>query len=140
MYDLNNDSKKEVLLSQFQDPPQPNYIRMFTDIYRPDSTTSVNSDLILPVETNLYQNYPSPFNPSTNIKFRISETGNVSIKIYNVLGKEINLLVQENLPSGEHNIRWDGKDNLGSPLPSGVYFIQMIAGSYQKTIKTILLK
>lgn len=140
MYDLNNDSKKEVLLSQYQDPPQPDYIRMFTDIYRPDSTTSVNSDVILPIETNLYQNYPNPFNPSTNINFRISETGNVSIKIYNVLGKEIKQLLQENLSSGEHNIQWDGKDNLGITLPSGVYFIQMIAGSYQKTIKTILLK
>jgi len=140
MYDLNNDSKKEVILSQFQDPPQPNYIRMFTEIYRPDSTTSVNSDLILPVETNLYQNYPSPFNPSTNIKFRISETGNVSIKIFNVLGKEIKQLLQENLPSGEHNIQWDGKGDEGNTLPSGIYFIQMIAGKYRQSVKTVLLK
>jgi hypothetical protein len=140
MYDLNNDSKKEVLLSQYQDPPQPDYIRMFTEIYRPDSTTNVNSDPILPVETNLYQNYPNPFNPSTNINFRISETGNVSIKIFDVLGKEIKQLLQENLPSGEHNIQWDGKANEGTTLPSGIYFIQMIAGSYQKTIKTIYLK
>ena len=140
MYDLNNDSKKEVLLSQFQDPPQPNYIRMFTDIYRPDSTTNVNSVLILPVETNLHQNYPNPFNPSTNINFRINETSIVSIKIFNVLGKEIRTLLEDNLTPGEHTIKWNGNDDNGNILPGGVYFIQMIAGSYQKTIKTILLK
>jgi hypothetical protein len=140
MYDLNNDSKKEVLLSQFQDPPQPNYIRMFTEIYRPDSSTSLNSDMILPIETNLFQNYPSPFNPSTNISFKISKTGKVTIKIYNVLGKEIRNLLEDNFSPGEHKITWDGKDNKGNILPGGGYFIQMIAGSYQKTIKTIFLK
>ena len=140
MSDLLNDGKKEILISMNHILYQQNVYRHITRIYIPDSTTSVNSDLILPVETNLYQNYPNPFNPSTNIKFRISETGNVSIKIYNVLGKEIKQLLQENLPSGEHNIQWDGKGNEGSTEPSGIYFIQMIAGSYQKTIKTILLK
>jgi hypothetical protein len=138
--DLDNDNKKEILLSQFQDPPQPDYIRMFTEIYRSDSTTSVNSDVILHFETNLYQNYPSPFNPSTNIKFSLNKSEEVSIKVYNVLGKEIKQLLQENLPSGEHNVQWDGKDKLDSTLPSGIYFVQMIAGSYQKTIKTIFLK
>jgi hypothetical protein len=140
MSDLLNDGKKEILISMNHILYQQNVYRHITRIYIPDSTTSVNSDLILPVETNLYQNYPSPFNPSTNIKFRISEIGNVSIKIFNVLGKEIKLLLQENLQSGEHNVQWDGKDNEGNSLPSGIYFIQMIAGSYQKTIKTILLK
>jgi hypothetical protein len=140
MSDLLNDGKKEILISMNHILYQQNVYRHITRIYIPDSTTSVNSDLILPVETILYQNYPSPFNPSTNIKFRISETGNVSIKIFNVLGKEIKQLLQENLPSGEHNIQWDGKGDEVSTLPSGIYFIQMIAGSYQKTIKTILLK
>ncbi len=138
--DLLNDGKKEILISMNHILYQQYVYRHITRIYKPDSSTSVNSDLILPVETNLYQNYPNPFNPSTNIKFRISETGNVSIKIFNVLGKEIKQLLQENLPFGEHNIQWDGKDDAGSTLPSGIYFIQMIAGSYQKTIKTILVK
>jgi flagellar hook assembly protein FlgD len=62
------------------------------------------------------------------------------MKIFNVLGKEMRLLLNENLPSGEHNIQWNGKGDEGNTLPSGIYFIQMIAGSYQKTIKTILLK
>jgi hypothetical protein len=140
MSDLLNDGKIEILISMNHILYQQNVYRHITRIYIPDSTTSVNSNLILPVETNLYQNYPSPFNPSTNIKFRISEIGNVSIKIFNVLGKKIKQLLQENLPSGEHTIQWDGKDDEGNTLPSGIYFIQMIADSYQKTIKAILLK
>ena len=140
MCDLLNDGKKEILISMNHILYQQNVYRHITRIYKPDSSTSVNSEMMLPVETNLYQNYPNPFNPTTNINFRLNNSEDVSIKIYNVLGKEIKQLLQKNLLSGEHNVQWDGKGNEGSTLPSGVYFIQMIAGSYQKTIKTILLK
>ncbi len=140
MSDLLNDGKKEILISMNHILYQQNIYRMMTRIYKPDSTTNVNSVLILPVETNLHQNYPNPFNPSTNINFRINETSIVSIKIFNVLGKEIRTLLEDNLMPGEHIIKWNGNDDKGYILPGGVYFIQMIAGNYQKTIKTILLK
>ena len=143
MYDLLNDGEPEILITMAHTiNTQPNIIsRSVTKIYKPDSTTSINDGgEILPMSIMLYHNYPNPFNPQTNIKFELNKLEEVSIKVYNVLGKEIKQLLQENLPSGEHNIQWDGKDNEGSTLPSGIYFIQMIAGSYQKTIKTILLK
>jgi hypothetical protein len=144
MYDLRNTGGYEILISMYHSiEVQPNIYntRYVTKIYKPDSTTSINDESeILPMSIMLYQNYPNPFNPQTNIKFELNKLEEVSIKVYNVLGKEIKQLLQENLPSGEHNIQWDGKGNEGSTLPSGIYFIQMIAGSYQKTIKTILLK
>jgi hypothetical protein len=144
MYDRRNAGEYEILISMYHSiEVQPNIYntRYVTKIYKPDSTTSINdAGEILPNTTMLYQNYPNPFNPQTKINFELNKLEKVSIKVYNVLGKEIKQLLQENLPSGEHNIQWDGKDNLGITLPSGVYFIQMIAGSYQKTIKTILLK
>jgi len=84
--------------------------------------------------------YPNPFNPSTSIRFEIPEFSVVSIKVFNVLGKEINLLLEENISAGEHNVQWNGKDNEENTLPSGVYFIQMKAGKYQQTIKSVLLK
>lgn len=93
-----------------------------------------------PTEYQIYQNYPNPFNPSTTVKFEINQLSNVTIKVYNILGKEIKLLLQENLPTGEHTVQWDGTDNEGSPLPSGVYFIQMTAGNFRQSIKAILLK
>ncbi len=143
MSDLKNDNNPEILLSMIHIiEAQPERIgRFVTKIYKPDSTTSINDDgEILPMIIMLYQNYPNPFNPQTNIKFELNKLEQISIKVYDVLGKEIKQLLQKNLPSGEHNIQWDGKGNEGNTLPSGIYFIQMIAGSYQKTIKTILLK
>lgn len=143
MYDLLNDGEQEILISLIHIIEQGSQTlgRRFTKIYKPDSTTSVSrNDGLITHSTTLYQNFPSPFNPSTKINFEINQVSNTSIKVFNILGKEIKQLVHENLPSGEHNIEWDGKGNEGSTLPSGIYFIQMIAGSYQKTIKTILLK
>jgi len=140
MYDLNSDSTDEILISLFQDPPKPNYIRMITRIYKTDSLNTVINDNFLSSRINLYQNYPNPFNPLTNIKFALNEFSKVSIKIYNILGKEIKTLLEKNLPAGEHTVQWDGKNNEGNILPGGVYFIQMIADSYQKIIKTVLLK
>ncbi|MEO8231334.1 MAG: FG-GAP-like repeat-containing protein [Ignavibacteriota bacterium] len=141
MYDLKNNGESEILISMAHTIQEPYLIgRFVTKIYKPDSTTRVNDDEILSNFTILYQNYPSPFNPTTTVKFSIGHSKNISIKIYNVLGKEIKQLLQENLPAGEHTVQWNGKDDKGNNLTNGVYFIQMIAGSYQKTIKTILLK
>ncbi len=143
MYDLQNDGEYEILISMRHTKEfEPNYYRSrdITKIYKPDSTTSVNDDEIIPTRIKLYQNYPNPFNPATNINFSLNRSENVSIKGYNILGKEIKLLLQENLPAGEYTIQWDGKDNEGSSLPSGIYFIQIQAGEYQQTIKSVLLK
>ncbi len=141
MYDLQNTGKYEVLISMRQIiEGQPTIGRFLTNIYKPDSTTSVDDDGILPTSIKLYQSYPNPFNPVTNIKFELNKSEEVTIKVYNVLGKEIKLLLKENLPTGEHSILWDGKDNKGNSLAGGIYFIQMIAGKYQQIIKTVLLK
>lgn len=88
----------------------------------------------------LFQNYPNPFNPTTTIKFVMGKSGNTIIKVYNSLGKEISTLINEYLSSGEKEISWDGKDNKGNTVSSGVYFIQMTAGNYRQTIKAVLLK
>jgi hypothetical protein len=140
MYDLNSDNRKEILISLFQDPPQPNYIRMLTRIFKPDTTTSVGDNEFFPFEMKLNQNFPNPFNPSTTICFEINQVSEVLIKVYNILGKEIKLLLDDNLPAGEHTVQWNGKDDEGNALPGGVYFIQMTAGNYRQTIKSVLLK
>lgn len=141
MNDLQNSGEYEILISLYHIiEGQPTIGRFLTKIYKPDSTTSINDNEILPTNIKLYQNYPNPFNPSTGIKFMINKSETVSIKVYNILGKEIKLLLEENLPTGEHTIRWDGKDNESNILPGGVYFIQMKVGNYRQTIKSVLLK
>ena len=146
MYDLDNDGKEEIVISM-QNYPNTGH-RLSSAIYKPDSTTNVINEISgTPENYSLYQNYPNPFNPSTTIKFSVSDHSFVSIKVYNILGKEIKLLLEEHLPAGEHYVQWDGKGNEGNSLSSGIYFIQMKAisngrqaGEYQQTIKTLLLK
>jgi hypothetical protein len=89
---------------------------------------------------HLYSNYPNPFNPSTTIKFRIPETGVVSMKVYDMLGKEIKTLVNEEMSSGEFNVSWDGRNNSGEMVSSGSYIINMNSGSYNSSIKVALMK
>jgi hypothetical protein len=143
IYDLQNTGEHEILISMYHTREvQPNFYntRYVTKIYKPDSATSVNNDEIILSGIKLYQNYPNPFNPYTNINFEINEFSTVSLKVYNILGKEIKLLLEENLPAGEYTIQWDGKDSKGNLLPGGVYFIQITAGEFRHTIKSVLLK
>ncbi|MGB5529332.1 MAG: FG-GAP-like repeat-containing protein [Ignavibacteriaceae bacterium] len=139
-YDLLNNGKINILISMDLINKQGTTGRRFTQIYKPDSTSSVSENVFIPNTNILYQNYPNPFNPSTIVKFNLREIENVSIKIYNILGKEIKLLLDKNLPTGEYIVQWDGKDDEGNILPGGVYFIQMTAGNYRQTIKSVLLK
>ncbi len=84
---------------------------------------------------SLFQNYPNPFNPTTNIKFRIANFGFVSLKIYDVLGREVATLVNEEKQPGEYEVEFDG-----SELASGIYFYQLKAGDFIETRKIILSK
>ena len=136
--DLDGDGKKDLLIPMEKYTPSVTYA--FSYILKRNGTSGVNAMSHIRDSFESIRAYPNPFNPSTNIKFRISETGNVSIKIFNVLGKEIITLLEDYITPGKHTIKWYGNDDKGNILPGGVYFIQMIAGSYQKTIKTILLK
>ena len=89
----------------------------------------------LPNKYSLDQNFPNPFNPATTIRYSIPETGLVTIKIYNAIGKEMDVLQNEIKQPGDYEIRYDG-----SRLPSGVYFYQLKAGAFVETKKMILLK
>jgi len=88
----------------------------------------------------LYQNYPNPFNLETTIEFEIPFDSWVSVKIYDILGREIKTLVSGFKSAGRHKVIWDGRDEQGSYISSGVYFCRMTAGSFSKTIKIVLTK
>jgi hypothetical protein len=99
-----------------------------------------SSDSIIPTEFALMQNYPNPFNPNTKIKFTIpvilSESKNlVTLKVYDVLGNEVEALVNEVKPVGTYEVEFDGTE-----IPSGIYFYQLKAGKFTETKKMILLK
>lgn len=101
----------------------------------------VNSDLSsLPTEFGLLQNYPNPFNPSTIIPFELKNQEFVSLTIYNALGQKIKQLVNNVLPRARHEIQWDGTNEYGKSVPSGVYFYQIRMGQKTFTRKMLLLK
>lgn len=94
----------------------------------------------IPDDFNLYQNYPNPFNPSTNIKFDVKQRGLVTIKIYDMLGKEVTTLVNEVLEPGNKVVTWEGVDGNGLTVSSGVYFYKMVSGNYVSSRKMVLVK
>ncbi|NOG98819.1 MAG: T9SS type A sorting domain-containing protein [Ignavibacteriae bacterium] len=101
---------------------------------------SVDYDLKLLNKFILYQNFPNPFNSQTELIFKINKTGIMQISIYNIIGEEVRSLESKELFSGNYKIVWDGKDNSGANLSSGVYLIQANFLGLSKTIKTIILK
>jgi photosystem II stability/assembly factor-like uncharacterized protein len=101
----------------------------------PDSLTSVTEDDIKPKEYFLSQNYPNPFNPSTTIKYSLPQTGRVTLSIYDLLGREVVKLIDEEKPPGEYETQWNASSH-----PSGVYFIRMQAGEFSETRKVVLVK
>ena len=85
--------------------------------------------------------YPNPFNPTTNIKFFITENSPVKVEIMNVLGQVVKTLINGNLQGGQyHNAVWDATNNLGQRVTSGVYFYRVQAGVNSKVNKLVLLK
>ncbi len=94
----------------------------------------------LPTITSLLGNYPNPFNPSTTISFSLKEKTKVKLEVYNVLGQKVRTLVEKDLPAGMNQVNWNGVDNSGRSVSSGVYFMRMEAGRYSSTKKMIMIK
>ena len=100
----------------------------------------ITVNLTLSGEPQLLQNSPNPFNPSTSIKFYIPATTNVSIKIYDIIGREVTTLINKQTTAGYHIVYWNGKDSRGEGVSSGIYLYRLTAGSFSQTKKMNLLK
>ena len=94
----------------------------------------------IPSVFSLSQNYPNPFNPITKMNYNLPMRSKVNISIYNVLGQEIKTLVNEVQEYGYHSISWNGKDNFGRDMASGVYFTRMVSKGFTQTKKMLLVK
>jgi len=98
-------------------------------------STGIESNDVFPKEFRLFQNYPNPFNGNSIIKYSIPKSSQVQIKVFDVLGSEIETLLNEEKPVGTYELNWNA-----SNLPSGVYFYRLRAGDFVQTRKMILLK
>jgi hypothetical protein len=115
------------------DPSHPGYS---------NTVTKGASEVVeaLPLVTTLKGNYPNPFNPTTTIAFDKAEAGNVKIDIYNVKGQKVKSLTNEHFEAGKHRVMWNGTDNNGNNVGSGIYFYKMTSGEYSLTKKMIMMK
>jgi hypothetical protein len=93
-----------------------------------------------PKKFSLDQNYPNPFNASTTIKFSLAADMPVELSVYNIKGRMVRVLVDQKMVAGTHKVTWDGKDQTGKEVPSGIYFYRMTAGNYRKNRSMLYLK
>ena len=104
-----------------------------------ESEFDVNNT-ILANEFRLYENYPNPFNPQTKISYTLPEPSHVSLIIYNISGERVYTLEQSRKSAGHHSIIWDGRDTVGRLVSGGIYIVRIQAGTYNQTIRMLLMK
>jgi hypothetical protein len=92
------------------------------------------------LKNSLAQNYPNPFNPQTTIAFTIKDRGAVTLKVYNVNGELVRTLANESRAAGTYNLTWDGHNDAGQSVSSGVYFYKLVTNNFSQTKKMVLLK
>ena len=88
-------------------------------------TTAIDGDDKRPVDFKLFNNYPNPFNPETNIRFALSRAQKINLNIYDAQGRLINRLVNKQIQPGEYTIKWDGTNSRNQKVASGTYFYQL---------------
>jgi photosystem II stability/assembly factor-like uncharacterized protein len=128
--------------SVFVDSEGNIYLVTDAGLYKTISITSIHitGQPILPNNISLCQNYPNPFNPSTKIEFALPHEANISLKIYDVMGREVATLLHEAKSAGRYVVEWNGRNTLNRQAASGIYFYGLEAGNYVETKKMILLK
>jgi hypothetical protein len=100
----------------------------------------INENETIPQDYKLIQNYPNPFNPSTVISYSIPQAGFVKLQIYDITGKQIRSLVNTNQQPGKYDISFNGKDDYGNSLPSGIYFYTLSSEKFSETRKMLMIK
>jgi hypothetical protein len=104
------------------------------------SHSEIKVQIELPSAYTLDQNYPNPFNPETNIPFKLKETGQVHLTVYNMTGQLVRTLADVYYETGSYEVTWDGRDDIGTPLPSGLYLYNLRINGHSFTKKMSLMK
>jgi hypothetical protein len=119
----------------------PNFL-VGTDIgvFLATNLTSASNNELTEINATLLNNFPNPFNPTTTISFSIPNECKVDLSIYNIKGQKVKSLVKESFESGNYSVSWNGVDESGKSVGSGIYFYKLNAGDYQKVKKMVLVK
>jgi hypothetical protein len=129
------------ILGGFQPDPQGSWDGFVTKFSMDDPTDVEQFDPAnLPTHYNMSQCYPNPFNPTTTIEFNLPKRSHVTVKIYNLLGQQVQSLVDQEFSVGNYRVTWDGSTSRGGHASTGVYFYRIVTEDYTETKKMVLLK
>jgi Tol biopolymer transport system component len=123
-------AKNRICIMQSEEMPPP----------PPVSENMSENNEAVPTQCELIQNYPNPFNPVTTMSYTIPIKSDVQLEIYNVLGSLVKTLVDEIQDPGRYSLVWDGTDNSGTPVSSGMYFYRLTNGNYSRAQKALLIR
>jgi predicted outer membrane repeat protein len=112
----------------------------FDILHAKEGPIGTESSELLPTEFALHQNYPNPFNPVSTIRYELPQASNVSLLIYDILGREVARLVDSYMEPGYQHAQWNGRDATGHEVPSGIYIARLVTPEYSQSIKMVLLK
>jgi len=105
-----------------------------------DLYLAIDDALLVPEQFALHQNYPNPFNPITNLRYDLPEQAQVTLTVYDLMGREVTQLVNTTQEAGYRSVQWNATDKTGKPVSAGVYLYQIRAGEFVQTKKMVLLK
>ena len=100
----------------------------------------MDDSYITPKEFALHQNYPNPFNPETNIRFDLAENTHASLSIFNLVGQKVATLINKTMDAGTYNVKWQGVNDNGSSLPTGMYIYELKTSKFHSVKKLVLVK
>jgi flagellar hook assembly protein FlgD len=115
-------------------------VKNLMDWFNVISGVTKQVDSAIPKEYTLGQNYPNPFNPETSIRISLPKSEMVEIAVFNALGQKIRTLVSQKMAAGSHMAVWDGRNDAGQFVSSGIYFYSLKAGDFAKTKKMVMVK
>lgn len=137
IWDADNDNTLECTFSAYE---YPNYQNYKVQIYNTNvSLTGVDRSVILP-RFELLQNFPNPFNPSTNISFKVDKPTRVTVRIFDMKGEMVKVLYDQETPAGQHNLQWDASNSSGKKVSTGAYFYEVITPNQRQTKKMLFIK
>jgi hypothetical protein len=135
--DFDDDGDNDLAVTNINDSSVSVLLNGTDILVAAEDETSVG---LVPATSHLGQNYPNPFNPATSIAFSLASRSRVVIAVYNVIGQQVGQLADREFEAGDHTIGWDGRDETGQLLPTGVYLYRLQAGDFVATRKMLLLK
>ncbi|HIN96270.1 MAG TPA: T9SS type A sorting domain-containing protein, partial [Candidatus Marinimicrobia bacterium] len=110
------------------------------EISSPVNGLTLSRKSMIPIVFALYQNYPNPFNPITSLRYDLPKQAQVTLTIYDLIGREVTQLINTTQEAGYRSVQWDATNMHGKPVSAGIYFYQIRAGEFVQTKKMVLLK